>query len=216
MEIELKDIKLENPTSAPIPGCFFIEMIPNINTNSHSNALDKDFRMIHMPISEMFPIDVLAEMKTIEKEKKETWLRPGTQIDSLYYQEKIDRNELLMRDEQKHSFEDVLEYQTYLHDTFEMVQEYNKDIVEEYPLLLGDKDYVLMSGDIKDIGDFKLEKGETSLIYKCVTIEPATDKSITYDSTKLHVEDEICIEIKNDKTIYSEIKHVYRLFNEKY
>ena len=101
MSEHIKDLEFEKSLPAPIPGCFYIEMTPEIDTKSHSSALDSDFKKIHTPITEMFPIDVLAEMRNLENSKNETWLRQGTHIDSVFYQVKSDRNELLMRDEQK-------------------------------------------------------------------------------------------------------------------
>ncbi|ELA42625.1 uncharacterized protein VICG_00377 [Vittaforma corneae ATCC 50505] len=210
-ELRLKDIEFEKTTPAPLPSYFYMEMVPNIDTRSYSNALDSDYKIIHTPITEMFPIDVLAEMRSLDDTKTESWLRQGTQIDSLYYQEKSDRNELLMRDEQKHTIEDVLDYQKYLQGTFEKVSDPVNDIIEEYPLLLCDDDYVIMTSDVENTGTFRLEKGETSLVDRCIIDDQLNGSSKVYDSTKLHVEDKICIEIKNEKAFYSAIRYVYRL-----
>lgn len=210
-EIQIKNDQFEKQTPMPLPGCFYIEMIPNIPTNSHSNTLDSDYKIIHTPITEMFPIDVLSEMRNIDEDKKETWLRPGTQIDSFYYQEKSDRNELLMRDEQKHTIEDVCDYQSYLQDTFDLIYEPNEDIIEEYPLIAANKEFVIFSGDIKKGEMFRLEKGETSLVDRCVVNDLSTGEKKIFKSTKLHVEDKICIEIKEGMAHYSEIKYVYKL-----
>lgn len=214
-EIELKDIEFRKNTPAPLPGYFYMEMIPNINTRLHSNALDNDYKIIHTPITEMFPVDVLAEMRSLDDTKKESWLRQGTQIDTVYYQEKSDRNELLMRDEQKHTIEDVLDYQQYLQDTFERVNDHINDIVEEYPLMLCDDEYVIMTGNFGNVSAFRFEKGETSLVDKCIVCDQASTDSMVFDSTKLHVEDKICIEIRSGKAFYSAIKYVYRLSNRK-
>lgn len=207
-EIKLEQIELDKLTPVPVPGCFYMEMIPNIDTTSHSNALDADYRRIHTPIMELFPIDVLAEMKSLDSKESEEehWLRRGTQIDTVYYQEKSDRNELLMRDEQKHTIEDMLDYQKHLQNTFEEVKIPLSDIVEEYPLVHGDDEYVLMTGDFEFFSEkFLVTSGDTSLANKCVI------NDMTYNSTKLHVEDKICLEIEEGKAIYSKIKYIYKL-----
>lgn len=208
-EDSIESLKFENSIPAPLPGLFYMEMIPEVSTDGHSDVLDDDYRIIHTPINQLFPIDVLAELRT--GEKTESWLRQNTQIDSLYYQEKSDRNELLMRDEQKKNIKDVLDYQKYLEETFEKVNEKNPDIVEEYPLLLGDDRYVLLTFNEDTntsnlVGEsFRLMKSDTSLVEKCEI------NGETYNSTKLHIEDKLCIEIKEGKAYYTPVNFVYKM-----
>jgi hypothetical protein len=204
-----KNLNFEKTIPAPIPGPFYMEMTPQIDTKSHSSALDADFKKIHTPITEFFPIDVLAEMRNLENSKNETWLRQGTQIDSLFYQVKSDRNELLMRDEQKSNIQEVLDYQSYLVNTFEQAKEHIDQIEEEYPLVPSSIEYSVFVGQKESTGEFKIEKGETTLFDKLIL-----DNSV-YNSSKLRMEDKICIEIRDGVAFYSPISYLYRLYEHK-
>lgn len=214
MEKSPKDeIEFSKLPPAPVPGFFYIEMTPKIDVEQHCSSLDQLYKSIHTPITEMFPVDILEEMRTIEESKREVWLRQGTHIDNTYYQEKSDRNELLMRDELKHNIEDVLDYQEYLKNTFAKANEYLEgyEVEEEYPLLPSSDQLILVTGSILSGEDcskgFVHEASETSLVDKC------TVGNKIYNSTKLHVEDKICIEIRGDKAFYSPIGYVYKFSN---
>lgn len=202
--IDPRDLCFEKSLPAPVSGCFYMEMTPDVDTKSHSSSMDADFKKIHTRITDMFPIDILSEMNKLESEKKENWLRQPEQIDNIYYEEKSNRNELIMRDEQKLTIEDVLDYQKHLQDSFEAVKVPMEDIEEEYPLFLSKSRYVAISGEISEMGDFKLERGETTLVDKCLM------NGKSYKSTKLHVDDKICIEIKDGVAYYSPIQYIYR------
>lgn len=206
----LDDVKFSKLPPAPVPGFFYIEMVPKIDIEQHCPSLDQLYKSIHTPITEMFPVDILEEMRTLEENKRETWLRQGTHINSTYYQEKSDRNELLMRDELKHNIEDVLDYQEYLKGTFATVNEHLEgyEIEEEYPLLPSNDQFILVTG-LPQSGEsgstgFVHEASETSLVDKCIVEGKA------YNSTKLHVEDKICIEIRDGKALYSPVRYVYK------
>lgn len=208
-EITIEKLEFDKSIPAPIPGYFYIDMVPKVDTKSHCASLDKDFKKIHTPITEMFPIDVLAEMKILGSSKGESWLRQGTQIDSVFYQEKSDRNELLMRDEQKSHIQDVVDYQSYLLETFNQSKEKLDDVIEEYPLVPTSMRYSLFSGQTEKSGEFKLEKSNTTLFEKLIT-----DQTV-YNSTKVHIEDKICIEIRDGVAFYSPVAYLYRLYENK-
>lgn len=216
---ELKTHRMEKPSDvsfsklppAPVPGFFYIEMTPKIDIEQHCPSMDHLYKSIHTPITEMFPIDILEEMRTMEEGRGESWLRQGAHIDSTYYQEKSDRNELLMRDELKHNIEDVMDYQEYLRDTFATINEDldGYEVEEEYPLFPSNEQLILVTGLFQgeDASGFVHETSETSLVDKCVV------GGKTYNSTKLHVEDKICIEIRDGKAFYSPIMYIYKFGN---
>lgn len=204
-ELSLGQLELEKTIPAPIPGYFYIDMVPNIETQSHCSSLDQNFKKLHTPITEMFPIDVLGEMKSLEEPKPESWLRQTTQIDSVFYQEKSNKNELFMRDELKNHIQEVVDYQSYLNDTFNDAKEFIDDIVEEYPLVPSSIQYSLFVGQNEKIGEFQLEKSNTTLVDKLIM------KDSSYNSTKLHMEDKICIEIRDGTAFYSPVSYLYRL-----
>lgn len=204
-----KEVEFKKYPPPPIPGPFFMDMIPNIDTTVHSSSLDQNYKTIHTPILELFPVDILSELRALEEDDDVSWLKKETIIGSNYYQEKIDRNELLMRDEQKKSIQDVLDYQAYLDNTFNLIHQdlQGYEIAEEYPLVPDDSKFAIVTGDINNNNNVQscvLEASETSLIDKC------TVNKIEYNSTKVHVEDKICIEIKNGKAYFSDIKYAYK------
>jgi hypothetical protein len=206
-ELSLDQLEFEKKLPAPIPGYFYIEMTPKIDTKSHSSILDDSHKKILTPITEMFPIDILQEMKNLEESKPENWLRQTSHIDSLFYQEKSNKNELIMREELKSHIREVVDYQSYLKDTFKDVKEYIEEIVEEYPLVPSSVNYSLFVGQNESTGEFKLEKSNTTLIDKMIL------ENTSYDSTKLHMEDKICIEIRDGVAFYSPVSYLYRLFD---
>lgn len=203
-EVAPINLSFAKPTPAPLPGYFYMEMIPDIPASHHSPALDSSYKHIHMPITQAAPIDVMSEIRECTDKNSESWLIQGAQIDSVYYQEKSDRNELLMRDEQKHAIQDVLDYQKHLVETFDRVNDKTPGIVEEYPLLLAEEEAVVVSG--ADGKTFSVEDGETTLVGRCTV-----DGETVYESVKLYVEDKICIEIRDGKAYYMPIKYVYKL-----
>ena len=94
----------------PIPSFFYMEMIPNIDTQLHSSSLDSEHKSIYTPILDFFPVDIFDEIKEMETEKQDGWLIRASTIDSSYYQEKSERNEIFMRNESKLHIEDLLDY----------------------------------------------------------------------------------------------------------
>lgn len=204
-----KELKYEILPPPPVPGLFYMEMVPNIETQSHCSLLDQDYKSIYTPLTDYFPVDILAGVREIEQESRVGWLNKDISS-SAYDQEKLDRNELLMRNEQKHHIEDVLNFQEYRDGTFKTVQESCGDyeIEEEYQLVPSQDQFIIVTGNVSEedanARSFSLETSETSLIDRCMTENKA------YNSTKLHVEDKICIEIRDGKAFYSLVKYAYK------
>lgn len=203
-------VKLPPP---PVPGPFYMEMIPNIDLKTHSSALDQNYKSLYTPITTFFPFDILKEIKEMEKDKTETWLKRSSNIDSVFYQEKNERNEIFMRNESKSNIEDLLDYNAFLKESFDAVMEVldcdkfrNNYIVEEYPLVPEQNSFILITGAFDDTKDksFIIEPSETSLIDKVET------ENTTYNSTKLNVDDKICVEIRDGKAFYSFVKCIYK------
>lgn len=210
-----KKIEFVKMPPPPIPGMFYMEMIPNIDIKEHSPALDQDYKSIYTPITTFFPIDILMEMKEMEKNNDSSWLKKSNNIDSTFYQEKSERNEIFMRNESKSNIDDLLDYTLFLRDSFEVVNEPidletlgNENIVEEYPLVPEEERFVMLTGNFDNKSkNFKIYPSDTSLIDR---IECNGE---SYNGTKLNVDDKISIEVKNGKAIYSFIKCVYK-FNK--
>jgi hypothetical protein len=141
--------------------------------------------LFHTPLTEYFPVDILAGVREIEQESTVEWLNRETSR-SAFDQEKLDRNELIMRNDQKRRVEDVLNFQEYRDWTSIAVHESCGDyeIKEEYPLIRSKDQIIIVTGNISEEDansrGFSLETSETSLIDRCVT------ENKSYNSTKFH------------------------------
>jgi hypothetical protein len=192
----------------PVPGNYFIDMVPKIDTTAHDGSIDQDYKSINTPFLELFPVDILKEMKEFFAPVNETWLRKDAQIDANYYQEQSFRNELIQRDETKNTIEDVFDYQKYIRESFDQVEEdlsgYN--VIEEYPIFPSiEEEYALMNGNINVNDSFEIVKGESSLVDLCKS------NGKEYHCTKQHTDDNLCIEIVNGKAYYTILRYVYKL-----
>lgn len=194
----------------PVPGMYYIDMIPNIDTQAHDPSLDKECRKIHTPFLDCFPVDILQEVRDVTAQSKETWLRKDEQIDSRYYREQSERRDCIKRDEANSYIEDVQDYQKYINETFNDIDMAIKDceVVEEYPLFpAADGEIVLINGDIAAGESFVRESGESTLVDRCLV----EDKK--YECIKQSSMDNIVIEIKEGKAYYSHVSYIYK-FNE--
>lgn len=227
-KLSIKDLEFYKDVPAPVPGYFYMNMIPDsssnhtgidnpfLNSRKHSSALDADHKRILTPITETFPIDVLKEMLDMENQESSTWLRKGTQIDTVFYQEKSDRNQILLRDEFQDTIKEVVDFEKYLEDTFEQVKVPISDVVEEYPLVPSKEVFSIFFGITDNQSPVvNIESGSSTLVDRC-KISDLDGKEINqFDCTKLSIEDKLCLQVKDGKAYFSPVTCIYKLSKSK-
>ncbi|KAI5170444.1 hypothetical protein PAEPH01_1433 [Pancytospora epiphaga] len=203
----MESIPWKKMPDAPVPGLFCMDMVPNIDTRSHDASLDNEYKLIHTPFLDFFPIDILAEMRNINDTTQETWLRHDEQIDSRYYREQSDRRDCIKRKEAKDYIEDVRDYQQYVNETFTAINKRlpNYEIVAEYELFPDTTtSMVLGNGEATAGESFEGRKGQSTLVDICLVGDQC------YECIKQNSPDNIVIEVRDGKAYYTVIPCVYK------
>ena len=192
----------------PVEGYYHIDLAPDVDLTEHDGSMDADFRRIHTPYIDFFPVDVLAEMQELSKTDSVNWLRKNEQIDSRYYLLRSERRNAIKRDVSNSIIGDIEDFQTRVLESFEKINEPlpEMDVVEEYPLFPADSDpYVLINGEICGEGEFALVKSEHSLV------DTLKIGDREYSLVKQGIDDNMLLEIRDGKAYYSFAKILYKV-----
>ena len=197
----------------PVPGFYKIDVVPSVDMTSHDSSLDASFRRIHTPFFSFFPLDILQELQEFSKKDEKSWLRTNENIDGQYFREQSERRDLIKRDEVNEFISDVFDYQEYVLESFEAVNEQLNDmeIVEEYPLFpmpeCEEKErqtYALVYG-AEGCGDvFEEVAEESSLMSIC------TSGTKRFKCVKQASDNAMIMEIRDGKTFYMDVPYVYK------
>lgn len=203
-----KDLKWANTPEPPVPGLYYMDMIPEIDYKTHDSSIDELHLRIHTEFNEFFPIDYMEEIRKLTNSSNESWLRQNKQIDEEYYRNQIERMDCIRRYEENTNIEDVFDYQSYLKESFTNINDELEgyEIEEEYPLFPSLKEeYFLAYGDIEEGNEFYNKKVGSSLVDTCLINEKE------HELVKQSCNDNIIIEIQDGVAYYSEARFIFKI-----
>ncbi|KAI5150946.1 hypothetical protein ENBRE01_1798 [Enteropsectra breve] len=202
-------IKWEYDCPAPLPGPFYIDLIPNVDMNKHDDSQDDNFQKIHTDFAEFFPFDILDELAKMDEKNNESWLRPGELIDSHYYKEQTERMNMIKRDIAKNTIDTAFNYIKYLKESYEAVDDpvpSGLSIMEEFPLFPdADSEYALLNGCPENAHEFVSHGNASTFIDRC-SIDGEDYKCIKQSCDK-----NIVIEIRDKKAYWADVSYMYKL-----
>ncbi|KAL6120897.1 hypothetical protein NUSPORA_02290 [Nucleospora cyclopteri] len=189
----------------PVPGLFKMQMEINVDTTTHCDAIDKDYRNVYEDPMDILNIDVIDELIEFNKKDEKQWLKKDQSIDKGYYARQNERSEVFTRYAQSELLEKIFDYKEALKESFEKVNEQDSDVVESYPLFPSNEDnFVMIAGADFDFNSYT--NNESDSVVNKIQIN-----NKKYRLTLQNVDEYICINIKEGKAFYSFMKYIHKL-----
>ena len=204
----MKETKLNFNTKPPVdlPGYFLMDVsfIEKKDLKRHDDSLDEEYKYIYEDPLNF--INILQELnECVTEERKEEIYKNAEVIDKDYYAKQNERSEVFLRHAQQSRLKRIFNFAEFLKESFDLVRETDDDVVESYELIKSNEDdFIMIVGESEPFTEYKNERSTT-------VVNKITVKGRPYNLTKQKADKYICINIKEGKAYFSEMKSIYKI-----
>lgn len=199
-------------TKPPIdlPGMFLMKLsLKDLdNFDKHCPELDDDYKYVYT--DPLACINIVNEIYTFHKNKLSleniNYKSKKKNIENKsYYLQQNERSQIFIRHNQNKKLKTIFNLEEFLKHSFDVDDEIDPDIEEEYPLFFSPSDnFIMIVGENIQFDEYHNES-ITSVVNKVVI------NNEKYNLTAQNVNTYLCIHIKNGIAYYSPINVIYKL-----